>query len=126
MAEDAVAPEAATTLAGAVMTAVIFGEPWDAPVCEGATVIKAPIGMPCGLCDVLVVDGDSGLMQQFVSEESVRVRPVHKECQFRAVVGGFGHHDNHPYWCNLMGDPDGGLSKRESSLRVWRLFGAEP
>jgi hypothetical protein len=61
-------------------------------------------------------------MQAFVSQVDTTMRPVHRECQFRAVVGGWGHHTNHPYWCNLMGDPDGGLSKRESSVRVWELM----
>jgi hypothetical protein len=103
---------------------VIFGEPWDAPIAEGATVIETPIGESCGLCGEVLVDGDSGVMQAFVSGEEVTARPVHKECQFRAVVGGWGHHENHPYWCNLMHDPDGGLSRRRSSLMVWEYFGA--
>jgi hypothetical protein len=103
--------------------AVIFGDPWDAPVCEGATIIATPIGQPCGLCDEALVAGDSGMMQNFVTAEDAGWRPVHKECQFRAVVGGWGHHENHPYWCNLMHDTDGGLSRRESSLKVWEYFG---
>lgn len=46
---------------------------------------------------------------------------VHKECMFRVVVGGIGHHENHQYWCVEMGDPDGGRTYRQSAIEVWQL-----
>lgn len=55
-------------------------------------------------------------------EDKSPVRPLiaHRECAFRAVFGGIGHYLNHDFWCIEMGDPDGGLSYRESSLQIWR------
>lgn len=45
-------------------------------------------------------------------------RDQHPECGLRSVVGGIGHLTDHGYWCIGMGDPDMGLSYRESALRV--------
>ena len=50
---------------------------------------------------------------------------AHAECGLREVAGGIGHHLNHDYWCEVMHDPDGGLSYRESALRVWQLYQQE-
>jgi hypothetical protein len=50
--------------------------------------------------------------------------PFHRECGIREVLGGIGHLIDHPYWCVTMGDPDGGLSYRESArmaLTWWEL-----
>jgi hypothetical protein len=45
-------------------------------------------------------------------------RDLHPECGLRMVLGGIGHLTNHTYWCLGQGDPDAGLSYRESALRV--------
>lgn len=42
----------------------------------------------------------------------------HRECGVRCVVGGIGHLTNHEYWCKLKGDPDAGMSYRESAIMV--------
>lgn len=42
----------------------------------------------------------------------------HGECGLRMALGGIGHLTDHAYWCGQMGDPDMGLSYRESALRV--------
>jgi hypothetical protein len=45
-------------------------------------------------------------------------RGQHPECALRSVLGGIGHLTDHEHWCNGVGDPDMGLSYRESALRV--------
>lgn len=55
-------------------------------------------------------------------------RDQHPSCAARAVVGGIGHLVDHAYWCGERGDPDAGLSYRDSALRVaeWlKVHGAE-
>jgi hypothetical protein len=43
---------------------------------------------------------------------------AHRECLLRAVVGGIGHLEDHPYWCTQMQDPDGGRTYRQSAVEV--------
>ena len=50
------------------------------------------------------------------------VELVHQECGLRMVLGGIGHLTNHAHWCGEMGDPDAGLSYRQSALEVWSLW----
>lgn len=45
-------------------------------------------------------------------------RDQHPECAVREVLGGIGHLTDHEYWCNKVGDPDMGLTYRESARRV--------
>lgn len=47
-------------------------------------------------------------------------RLAHNECALRAVLGGIGHLTNHAHWCKVVGDPDAGLSRRESGELVWQ------
>lgn len=49
---------------------------------------------------------------------------AHQECGLRDVLGGIGHHEDHSYWCENVGDPDGGRTRRESALEVWALWQA--
>jgi hypothetical protein len=43
---------------------------------------------------------------------------MHDECALRNVMGGWGHITDHEFWCNTIGDTDGGLTRRESARRV--------
>lgn len=45
-------------------------------------------------------------------------QPMHAECGTRSVLGGIGHLTDHQRWCVEEGDPDAGLSYRESARRV--------
>jgi hypothetical protein len=45
-------------------------------------------------------------------------RHQHAACALRSLLGGIGHLADHAYWCGERGDPDAGLSYRESALRV--------
>jgi hypothetical protein len=62
--------------------------------------------MPDPLGDHLLINQDGTNM------------PVHRECMLRTVMGGIGHLTDHAFWCNGQGDPDMGLSFRESALAV--------
>ena len=66
--------------------------------------------LACGLCgeplddDVMPLGGvASGL--------------AHRVCLLRSVMGGIGHLIAHDYWCSA-GDPDAGLTYRQSALLV--------
>lgn len=60
-----------------------------------------------------------------ITEDQTRAPVIgsdfHVECMFREVMGGIGHHENHPYWCLLRHDPDGGRTDRQSALEVWAI-----
>jgi hypothetical protein len=43
-------------------------------------------------------------------------RHQHWECSLRVVTGGIGHLIAHHYWCTQQGDPDAGLTKRQSAV----------
>lgn len=45
-------------------------------------------------------------------------RDQHVACALRSTLGGIGHLMDHAYWCGERGDPDAGLSYRESALFV--------
>ena len=47
-------------------------------------------------------------------------RPAHNECGLRSALGGIGHLTNHAHWCTEVGDPDAGLSYRESAELVFQ------
>lgn len=94
-----------------------FGEPWPAGVCEDGHRLPTPVGVACALCGD-VVDAD-GRGTWFLT--ATGPSPVHRECSLRSVLGGIGHHEDHAFWCQTIGDPDGGRSFRESALAVYAL-----
>lgn len=99
-----------------------FGEKWDAPATDEVEQEPTPVGVPCLDCGEPIIEGDRGFLMQCCDVDGWSVRPIHRECQFRNVMGGWGHHTDHDYWCGVMHDPDGGLGRRESSLRVWARY----
>ena len=60
--------------------------------------------MSCLLCDTWC---DSGM---------------HRECLLRSVSGGIGHLLDHHRYCVVEGDPDAGMTFRESALCVDELI----
>jgi hypothetical protein len=94
-----------------------FGEPWDSGVCEEGRRVETPVGVPCALCAVEVVDGDQGSFMGLPAQPYYG--PTHRECSLRSVIGGIGHLTNHLWWCVDQHDPDAGLSYRQSALMVW-------
>jgi hypothetical protein len=68
---------------------VIFGKPWDAPLCEGAAVGITPIGEPCGWCTLPIEDGDSGVIIPCVAASGIwHSQPWHCECQLSSIFRG--------------------------------------
>jgi hypothetical protein len=50
--------------------------------------------------------------------DGVRTMVGHRECFLRESMGGIGHLIAHAYWCFERGDPDAGLTYRQSALLV--------
>lgn len=100
-----------------------FGkEPWPsaeerASVCDDDTQrVPTPVGAECLLCTEQIVEGDRGTLH---ANFHGGLDPVHVECGMREVLGGAGHLAAEPHGPGGCGDPDGGLSRRESALLVW-------
>jgi hypothetical protein len=54
--------------------------------------------------------------------------PMHRACGLRSALGGIGHLIAHEHWCLQRGDPDAGLTYRQSALLVdayVRVMGVE-
>jgi hypothetical protein len=107
-----------------------FGEPWPSGtglrlvghiVCEDGVQVPTPVGELCALCDEPIGENDRG---DFIGNGGIwpdrpHLVPSHVECGYRTVMGGIGHLKDHAYWCKEMGDPDAGLTYRQSALEVW-------
>lgn len=76
--------------------------------------------MDCLLCETAIEEGEDYRSMPYVTKQSTTLRHVHADCGLRNVVGGIGHLTDHAYWCGKMGDPDMGLTYRESALAVRR------
>lgn len=97
-----------------------FGEPWPSGICDDGTPVPVPVGELCAHCEELITAEDRGtFIGNGVWPERPPLVPVHRECALRCVLGGIGHHLDHDHWCVEAGDPDGGMSYRESALAVW-------
>lgn len=92
----------------------VFGT-WDAPITDDAEPIDVPTDLRCWHCDEPFVDGDDGGIALTGLAE-------HKECGYRSVMGGIGHHIDHARYCRSDLGPDAGLTRRQSALLVWRLL----
>lgn len=69
-----------------------FGEPWDAPACEGAPQVPTPVGEERSHCTVPVEDGDRGFMISHVGRDpdgnlAAFAMPWHRECLMRTTAG---------------------------------------
>jgi hypothetical protein len=72
----------------------------------------------CILCGTDIEDSDQGSFMGNWEQHPALV-PIHRECSLRSVLGGIGHLRDHAVWCIIEGDPDAGMSYRESALAVW-------
>lgn len=99
-----------------------FGEPWDAPITDDpAQQVPTPVGEPCTHCDMAVVEGEQGLMMLHIGLDADgktygRVRPVHRECHLRGVLGPVSHMEGR---CDCR-NPDA-----DRSPAAWRREGQE-
>ena len=99
-----------------------FGEPWPSGVCDDGVQVATPVGESCAFCQELIATEDRGSFVGLAGYQAGALAPVHRECSFRSVIGGIGHHEDHTYWCKQRGDPDGGRTRRQSALEVWARF----
>jgi hypothetical protein len=81
----------------------------------GGVKYPTPIGLTCCMCLEVVDEGDCGTFTRLNGD----LKPLHRECGMREVLGGIGHLMDHHTWCQIVGDPDAGRSYRESALEVW-------
>lgn len=110
---------------------VIFGEPWDAPVCEDADTAPVPVGEPCGWCKVSIQDGDRGvLMPCLLGDGHLSMLPWHRECLMRSTVGSPAHLRGH---CSVHCGGDGTEGSgpvtpeemRAEALESWHIITGE-
>jgi hypothetical protein len=107
------------------------GEPWPsredpAPVCaDPALQQPVPVGERCIHCTTPIAAGDAGEFQACLDDGATAavLRPVHRECQLRAVVGNVWHLRGQ---CRFVGDcQNHGGTYREQALDVWAYFEAQ-
>jgi hypothetical protein len=70
----------------------------------------------CPLCE------EELLPEEAAPDTRVNGLQAHADCLLRTALGGWGHLQNHSYWCKERGDTDAGLSLRESARRVAQHF----
>ena len=75
--------------------------------------------MDCQFCDEVIVYTDPSIPPLY--NQSGEPLNYHRECMLREVTGGIGHLMAHPYWCVQQHDPDGGLTRHQSSQMVMHL-----
>lgn len=64
----------------------------------------------CALCDENVPDGDD-----------FDRTAVHRECLLANFIGPLGHHLDHGFWCENLGDPHCGRGARQANLDLAAL-----
>jgi len=74
--------------------------------------------MLCPMCNEEIAPGDVERNRPTTLYTEDGPRATHRECMLREVMGGIGHLIAHEYWCTQRHDPDGGLTRRQSSLLV--------
>jgi hypothetical protein len=95
------------------VTAVFFGERWDAPIVDEAVQVPTPVGTECLGCGEPVVDGDRGFIRVVLLRSGSHTAPVHAECDMLGVMG-------HQYGvCSCTGFGTGRAAARE----LWRRVG---
>jgi hypothetical protein len=87
---------------------------WDAPITDDAEWIEVPTDQTCMYCDEQFRPGDNGAIM-------LTGLAQHRECGYRSVMGGIGHHVDHARYCRSDLGPDAGLNRRTSSILVWLM-----
>lgn len=77
----------------------------------------------CAFCDEPVTSEDRQGQHVGYVDGSLEhtLHLTHYECGLRSVLGGIGHMTNHAHWCVEEGDPDAGMSYRDSAREVLRI-----
>lgn len=122
----------------------IFGDPWDAPICEQAPRARTPIGKLCLWCRMPIQEGDQGILMGYgralrslplmerlrwivrhpvwtaKRRTVVTTAPEHRECLMRVTLGSPDHLDGK---CTCHGgEPAKAQTPQEmraEALEVW-------
>jgi len=99
------------------MPAAVFGDLWDAPICDDALSVPTPVGIDCLECGEAVAEGDCGVMIGYVkSPGQSGVAPIHRECHLRSAVGSIGHLLKACHCYGGATEDPAGLTRRQSAL----------
>ena len=71
--------------------------------------------MTCPFCDEELDGSDTAEWPISTSEGP---QQAHQQCLLRSGLGGIGHLIAHDHWCTIKGDPDAGLTYRQSARLV--------
>lgn len=94
----------------------LFGEPWNT-LTKALVQVQAPVGELCTGCDERIAEGETGIVMPHIDDKNVAwMRPQHKECFLRGVLGSVGHQLE---VCTCAGktyeDPPG-MTKRQAAV----------
>jgi hypothetical protein len=101
----------------------IFGEPWDAPICDDAEQVPTPLGELCGWCQEALEEGDRGVLIPYGTSAGYEMRPEHAECHLRSMVGSPSHLMGQCL-CAGVAEGDSGMSLREEAKKSWEMWTA--
>lgn len=107
---------------------LFFGEPWGARMLEDAEQVPAPLGELCGWCEEPIEADDRGVLRPFVEAERSGLRPLHRECDARSVIGGINHMRGDCTCCGGSEPPDPPeLTRRDAAAAAYQyLIGELP
>lgn len=102
------------------MTALFFGDRWDAPLVDDAVQVPTPVGQFCFNCTEPVAEGDRGLIRRVVrmvdGQPVGSDEPTHAECD---LIGVLGHQMG---VCSCTGYD---TSSRAAARLLWRRVGEQ-
>ena len=81
------------------------------------TKTKIYIDNTCCMCEERIIPSRSEEIRQITGIDGLP-HPAHRYCLLRDAMGGIGHLIAHDYWCTEKGDPDAGLTRRQSARLV--------
>lgn len=102
---------------------MIFGGLWDAPICDDAIEVPAPVGLACLYCKEAIAKDDQGFMMLVMrAARESSLEPEHRNCHLRDVIGSVGHlRKQCSCYGGTEGDPEG-MTKREAAEAAVKLY----
>jgi hypothetical protein len=104
-----------------------FGQRYRAPVYRDVERMTTPVGVACGHCDELFVEGDDGFAMPFLTGDGTALpahASFHRECHLRQVLGSVAHIQK-LCSCYVPGADEGdpvGMTKREAARAAVREY----
>ena len=95
-----------------------FGKIKWGRICDSLEHVPIPVGEFCFHCAEVIEEEDSG---QIMPCEGI-LRPVHRECLLRMIVGSVGHQRHRcPCFDGNEEDPEG-MTKREAAIAATKYY----